>query len=249
MKKNHLRIALTLVSLSAVTMLAGCGKGASAGKLVMATSADFPPYEFYENQKIVGVDAEIAEAVAKKLGRELVIEDMKFDTVVAQVASGKADFAMAGLSVDPDRLKSVDFSDPYTTATQVIIVRKDQTDILTPEDLTGKKVGVQSGTTGDLYAENIENATVERYNSGVDAVMSLKQSKIDAVMIDSEPARVFVTQNDDLQIVSEPFTEEEYAIAVKKGNTDLLGQINTAIKELKESGELNKILNKYITAE
>lgn len=220
----------------------------TGGKIVMVTNAEFPPYEYHENDTIVGIDADIARAVAEQMGVELEIQDMAFDSLIPAIQSGKADFAAAGMTVNEDRLKNVDFTDTYAQAAQVIIVKTDSP-IASPDDLTGKKIGVQTGTTGDIYADDIENAEVQRFNKGMEAVMALNQGKIDAVIIDREPAKVFVKENEGLKILDEAFTEEEYAIAVKKGNTELLEKMNAAIKELKESGELQKIVDKYITAE
>lgn len=221
---------------------------AVGGKLVMVTNAEFPPYEFREGNDIVGIDAEIARAIADKLGMELEIQDMAFDSLIPAIQSGKADFTAAGMTVNEDRKKNVDFTDTYAEAAQVIIVKEDSA-IKTPDDLQGKKVGVQSGTTGDIYADDIADAEIQRFPKGIDAVMALTQGKLDAVIIDREPAKVFVKENEGLQVLDEAFTEEEYAIAVKKGNTELLEKMNGAIKELKESGELQKIVDKYITAE
>lgn len=221
---------------------------AAGGKLVMVTNAEFPPYEFHENNEIVGIDADIAKAIADKLGMELEIQDMAFDSLIPAIQSGKADFAAAGMTIDEDRLKNVDFTETYAEAAQVIIVKSDS-ELGSPDDLTGKKIGVQTGTTGDIFAEDIEDADVQRFNKGMEAVMALTQGKIDAVIIDREPAKVFVKENEGLIILDEAFTEEEYAIAIKKGNTELLEKMNGAIKELKESGELQKIIDKYITAE
>lgn len=221
---------------------------AAGGKLVMVTNAEFPPYEYHDNNQIVGIDADIAKAIADKLGMELEIQDMAFDSLIPAVQSGKADFTAAGMTVNEDRKKNVDFTDTYAEAAQVIIVKEDSV-IATPDDLAGKKIGVQTGTTGDIYAEDIEDADIQRFNKGMEAVMALTQGKVDAVIIDREPAKVFVKENAGLKILDEAFTEEEYAIAVKKGNTELLDKMNGAIKELKESGELQKIVDKYITAE
>lgn len=216
--------------------------------LVMATNAEFPPYEYWEGEKVVGIDAEIAEAIAEELGMELKIEDMAFDSIITAVTSGKADIGAAGMTVTEDRLKNVNFSDTYATATQVVIVTEDS-DITSPDDLVGKKVGVQLGTTGDIYAEDIEDATIERYNKGFEAVQALMQNKIDAVIIDNQPAKVFVTENEGLKILDEAFTDEEYAIAIAKDNTELLEKVNTALANLKESGKLDEIVAKYIDAE
>lgn len=218
------------------------------GTLVMATNAEFPPYEYYEGGEIVGIDADIARAIAEDMGMELVIEDMAFDSIIAAVQSGKADFGAAGMTVTEDRLASVNFSDTYAEAKQVIIV-KEGSDITSADDLAGKKVGVQLGTTGDVLADEIENGTVERYNKGAEAVMDLVGDRIDAVIIDNEPAKVFVAQNEGLTTIDDAYEAEEYAIAIAKDNTELVEKINASIANLKESGKLQEIIDKYISAE
>lgn len=240
------KLVCLLASALMVISLAACTS--EKGELVMATNAEFPPYEYHEGDKIVGIDVEICQAIADEMGKKLVIEDMAFDSVITSVYTGKADIGAAGLTITEDRLKNINFSTPYTTAAQVIIVPGDS-DIASPDDLTGKKVGVQLGTTGDIYADDIQDATVERYNKGYEAVQALLQGKIDAVMIDNEPAKVYVAQNPELKIVDEAFTYEEYAIAVAKDNEELLNEVNSAIAKLKESGKLDEIINKYISAD
>ncbi len=192
----------------------------------------------------------MAEAIAGKLGMTLEVEDIAFDSIIPELESGKADIGVAGMTVNEDRLKNVDFTDPYTTASQVIIVKEDS-EIAGPDDLKGKYIGVQLGTTGDIYASDYEadGSTIERYNKGFEAVQAMQQGKIDAVVIDQEPAKVFVSQNEGIKILDEALTVEEYAIAIKKGNTELLDQVNGALAELKESGELQAIIDKYISAE
>lgn len=224
------------------------GDAAKKEKLVMATNAEFPPYEFYKGKDVVGIDADIAAAVAEEMGMELEIEDMAFDSIITAVTSGKADIGAAGMTVTEDRLENVDFTDTYATATQVIIVKEDSA-ITGPDELNGKKIGVQLGTTGDIYADDIEDATVERYNKGFEAVQALQQGKIDAVVIDGEPAKEFVKEAEGLKILDEAFTEEEYAIAVKKGNDELKEKINDALANLKDSGKLDEIVAKYISAD
>ncbi|MGN0587247.1 MAG: transporter substrate-binding domain-containing protein, partial [Oscillospiraceae bacterium] len=224
MKKSKvLSAVLGIIMLgTACTAFTGCGSSSSEKKtLVMATNAEFPPYEYYEGDTVVGIDAEIAQAIAEDLGYELVIEDMAFDSIIAAVQSGKADFGAAGMTVNEERQQSVSFTDTYAHASQVIITKEDSV-IKTPDDLIGKTVGVQLGTTGDIYSSDIEDATIERYNKGFEAVQALNQGKIDAVIIDREPAKVFVSENTGLVILDESFTEEDYAIAVAKNNTELL---------------------------
>ena len=253
MKKKLL--SLVLVAAMALAAVACGSKEAAAPAateekevLVMATNAEFPPYEYYEGQEIVGIDAEIAAVIAEKLGCELKIEDMAFDSIIAAVTSGKADFGLAAMTVTEDRLESVNFSDTYATATQVVIVTEDSA-ITGVADLDGKKIGVQLGTTGDIYAEDIADATIERYNKGFEAVQALTQGKIDAVIIDNEPAKVFVAENEGTKILEEDFAVEEYAAAIAKENTELLEKVNTALAELTEDGTLQAIVDKYISAE
>ena len=215
----------------------------------MATNAEFEPWEYYEGSEIVGIDVEIAQAIADKLGMELEVEDMAFDSIIPAVTSGKADFGAAGMTVDETRKKSVDFTDTYANASQVIIVKEDS-EITGSADLADKKIGVQLGTTGDLLSSELAgDENVERYNKGFEAVQALLQGKIDAVVIDSAPAKVFVEQSEGLEVCEEAMSQEEYAIAVKKGNTEMLDKINGALKELKEDGTIDEIINKYIPAE
>lgn len=240
----------SVIVLLAVTMmicLSACG-GASSQKLVMATNAAFPPYESVDGSEIIGIDPEIAKLIADDLGRELVIEDMAFDSIIAAVQSGKADIAMAGLTVTEDRKQNINFSDPYTEAAQVIVVKKDST-VTCPDDLEGKTIGVQIGTTGDIYAGDIADAVIERYSKYFEAINALNQDKIDAVIVDREPAKVFVNDSDELKMIDEEFTLEEYAIGVAKENTELLDQINASLKKLQDSGKIDEIINKYIKAE
>ena len=188
--------------------------------------------------------------MADKMGMELEIEDVAFDSVIPEITSGKADMGLAGMTVTEDRKVSVDFSDTYAKASQMIIVKEDSA-IAGPDDLKGVVVGVQLGTTGDIYVSDLEaeGTTVERYNKGFEAVQALSQGKIDAVVIDGEPAKTFVAETEGIKMLDEAFTEEEYAIAVKKGNTELLDKINGALSELESEGTLDEIVAKYITAE
>ena len=227
--------------------LAGCG-GEKKTTLVMATNAEFPPYEYRDGENFAGIDVEIAQAIADDMGLDLVIEDMQFDSIVPAVQSGKADIGIAGMTVTEDKLQNIDFSIPYTTSTQVVIVTNDSP-ITSPADLEGKTIGVQLGTTGDQYSSEIADAAIERYNKGFEAVQALGQNKIDAVIIDREPARAFVADNEGLKILDEDYTVEDYAIAVAKDNQELLEQVNNSLTKLKDSGKLQEIIDKYISAE
>lgn len=226
----------------------GAGYTAKEGVLTMATNAYFPPYEYYEGSDIVGIDAEIAEAVAKELGLELKIEDMEFDSIITAVQSGKADIGLAGMTVTDERLKFVNFSETYATGVQVVIVKEDS-DIKSLDDLKGKKIGVQLTTTGDIYAtDEFGSDYVEQYNKGNDAVMALVAGKIDAVIIDNEPAKSFVAANEGLKILDTEYAVEDYAAAMNKENTELLEKFNTALKKLTEDGTVADIIEKYIPA-
>ena len=217
----------------------------SGETLVMATNAFFEPYEYYEGDEIVGIDAEIGKAIADKL---------EFDAIIPAIQNGKASIGMAGMTVTPDREKNVSFSQTYATGVQVIIV-PEGSDITSADDLEGKKIGVQQGTTGDLYCSDTpENGgfgedAVTRYSKGSDAVMALLSGKVDCVVIDNEPAKAFVEANEGLKILDTAYVEEEYAIAVAKDNTELLEKVDAALGELKEDGTVQSIIDKYITAE
>ncbi len=257
MKKKLLCL---LLAGAALLTFAACGKKAAYandGCLTLATSADFPPYEFYENNQVVGIDAEIAAAVAEKLGLELKIEDMDFDSVIPAVQTGKADIGMAGLTVTEDRKAAVDFSDSYATGVQVIIVPEDSP-IASLDDLTNNigtyRIGVQLATTGDIYASDTpENGgfgseNVEEYTKGADAILALTSDKIDCVIIDSEPAKAFVEANPGLKILDTEYAVEDYAIATSKDNKALTEQINKVLKDLIADGTVKEIVNKYIPA-
>lgn len=246
-------LTLSLAAIMALSV-AGCGNkteepAAEDEKvLTMGTNATFPPYEYYENNKIVGIDAEIAQKIADKIGYELKIEDMEFDSIIAAVQSGKIDMGMAGMTVTEDRLESVDFSDSYATGIQSVIIKEDS-DIKSIDDLTGKKIGVQTTTTGDIYAtDDFGDENVERYSKGTDAVAALVAGKIDCVIIDNEPAKSFVSSNEGLKILDTEYAVEDYAICFAKENTELKDKVNGALKELIEDGTVKSIIDKYITA-
>lgn len=232
-----------------IVPFAACSK--SSNTVTMSTNATFEPFEYKSGGNIVGIDVDIANKVAAKLGKKLAINDVEFESLPAELSSGKCDFVAAGMSVDEDRKKNMDFSDPYFDATQSIIVLKGSA-IQSRTDLNGKKVGVQQGTTGDKFCTNekhtsdIKVGTVKRYNKGADAISDLTAGRIDAVVIDDFPAQKFVSQNSaKLVKLKDALTVEHYAIAVKKGNTELVNTINGVLKDMKSSGELDKIINKY----
>ena len=248
------KLALLTSALLAVSfVMAGCSSKEEK-TITMATNAEFPPYEYREGDQIVGIDAEIAQAIADDLGLELVIEDMAFDSIIAAVQSGKADIGVAGMTVSEDRLANVNFSNPYTTAAQVVIVKEDSEitlDALFAEGAS-HKIGVQQGTTGDLYStwdlEDAGLATIERFKTGTDAVLALTSGKVDCVVIDNEPAKNFVAANEGLKILDTEYITEEYAIALAKGS-ELTSAIDAALAELIADGTVQGIVDKYITAE
>lgn len=219
------------------------------GTLVMATNAAFPPYEYKEGDEFKGIDVEIAGAIADKLGMKLEISDMEFDSIITSVISGDSDMGVAGMTVTEERKEQVDFSISYATGVQSIIV-VDGSTIATPDDLAGKKIGVQLGTTGDIYAcDDFGAENVTQYGKGADAVIALKGGDVDAVIIDNEPAKAFVAANEGLKILETEYAVEDYAIAVKKGNTELLNKIDAALEELTVDGTIDAIIAKYIKAE
>ncbi len=239
--------------LLAVTVLAliccSCGNQ-EKNELVMGTHATFPPYELVDDSgKIIGIDAEIAAAVAEKLGMTLTIKDMEFDSLIPAVQSGSIDIAMAGMTVTEERKQSVNFTDSYATGVQVVIV-KDGSPVKTIDDLEGKMIGVQSGTTGDIYITGeFGQEHVKQYPNGALAVAALINGQVDCVVIDNEPAKNFVAANTGLQILKTEYITENYAAAISKDKPELLEKVNKAMQELKDDGTIGKIIEKYIPAE
>jgi len=234
------KILLTIIVIFFIT---GCEK--KENTLVMVTEAGFAPYEYYENGKIVGVDIEIANEIAKALGKELKIKDIAFDSIVNELKSGKADFALAGMSITPERLKEVDFSIEYTTSRQVVIVRNDSP-ITSVNDIYDKKVAVQLGSVADLYfSEDYPNTELIRQKKYLSMAEDLKVKKIDLIVMDELPAKEIVASNTDLKILSGYVFEDSYGIAVQKGNTELLTKINTVLTRLIQEGKINEYIIKY----
>lgn len=220
------------------------------GKLIMSTNAAFPPYEMTtDSGEFEGIDIETAQAIADKLGLELQIDDMDFDAALLAVQQGKSDMVMAGVTVTDERQNVMDFTDSYATGIQSIIVKEDS-DIASVDDLAGKKIGTQRGTTGYLYcSDDFGDENVVAYDDGLTAVQMLNNGQVDCVVIDNAPAKEFVAANPGLKLLDTAYVEEDYAIGVGKGNTELKDAINTALEELKADGTLQAIVDKYITAE
>lgn len=255
-------LALVLAAVMVVS-LAACGGSAAkeesasgvptveAGKLIMATNAAFPPYEYIDDdgKTIVGIDAEIAEMIADELGLELQIEDMEFSSILTAVQTGKCDIGMAGMTVTEERLQNVNFSSTYAKGVQSIIV-PEGSDIASPDDLAGKKIGVQESTTGHIYCEDDFGAdNVIAYANGATAVQALKDGKVDCVVIDNNPAKEYVKANEGLVLLDTTYVEEDYAAAISKDNEELLKAFNEVLDAKIADGTVQKILDKYISAE
>ena len=254
-------IALFLASIMMLGLLAGCSGSADNelglvedGKLIMSTNAAFPPYEMTtDNGGFEGIDVEIAGEIAKKLGLELVIDDMDFDSALLAVQQGKSDIVMAGVSVTDDRLLVMDFSDSYATGIQVVIV-KEGSDV-TMDNLGEKMIGCQRGTTGYIYASDTPDNGgygedhVTAFDNGASAVQALMNGQVDCVIIDSAPANEYVKANPGLTLLEGNWVEEEYAIGMNKENAALKDAVNKALEELTADGTVQKIIDKYITAE
>ena len=217
-------------------------------KLYVGTNAEFYPFEYLEDGKIVGFDAELIEAIGKKLNKEIVWKNMAFDGLLPALQSKKIDVIIAGMTATPERKKFVNFSDPYFVSNQMIIVNTDDKkskDITSYENLPNHSVGVVLGYTGDVAVSKLENVDVQRFNGASEAIMSLKAKKVQAVVIDSEPAKNYVKNNEGLKLISTDIAKEEYSIAVSKENKKLAEDINSAYKELVNDGTFEKLITKY----
>ena len=215
-------------------------------KIIMVTEAGFAPYEFYDGEEIVGVDIEIAKKIAEKTGKELEIKDTDFDSIINEVKTGKADFAAAGLSITEERLQEVDFSVEYAVSKQVIVV-KDESTVESIEDLNGKKVAVQLGTIADLVlSDEYPDIELVQHKKYLLAVEDLKADKVDAIVLDSLPAEEIINKNSELKILEKELLTDKYGIAVQKGNTELLNDINTVLQELMDNGKIQEYTVKYL---
>ena len=244
-------VASSAASSAAASTSAAAGEltTVEAGKLTMATNAAFPPYEMTTDAgDFEGIDIETAQAIADKLGLELQIDDMDFDAALLSVQQGKADIVMAGVTVTDERKAVMDFSDSYATGIQSIIV-PEGSDITSPDDLAGKKIGTQRGTTGYIYcSDDFGDDSVVAYDDGLTAVQALNNGQVDAVVIDNAPAQEFIAANPGLKILDTSYAEEDYAIGMAK-NSPLEDAVNSVLEELKADGTLQAIVDKYITAE
>ena len=241
-------VASSAASSEAVSSSAAELTTVEAGKLTMATNAAFPPYEMTTDAgEFEGIDVDTAKAIAEKLGLELQIDDMDFDAALLSVQQGKADIVMAGVTVTDERKAVMDFSDSYATGIQSIIV-PNGSDIASPDDLAGKKIGTQRGTTGYIYcSDDFGDENVVAYDNGLTAVQALNNGQVDAVVIDNAPAQEFVAANPGLKVLDTSYAEEDYAIGMAKGSS-LEDAVNKALEELKADGTLQSIVDKYINA-
>lgn len=256
-------IVIIIVAALAYYSMAQGGKGEESdvekikkrGKLIVGTSADFPPFEFVDEKtnEIVGFDIDIAKAIAEKLGVQLEVKDIKFDALIPALQNGEIDMIIAGMTITEERAKVADFSEPYFEADQAVLVKADNEEIKSADDLAGKKIGVQSGTTGELWVdENLVKAgkvsedNVKRYNKFIEAILALKKGDVDAVVIDKPVAEAYAKTEGDVKVAFIIKTGEQYGIAVRKGS-DLLPIVNEVLKELKDSGKLDQLLKKWFS--
>ncbi len=222
----------------------------AAGKLIMLTNAEFAPYEYLgSTNEVEGIDVDICQAIADEIGVELEVVNMDFDGTIPALLGGKGDLIAAGMTVDPERAKSVDFSDPYANAKQLIVVTKENPKVSGIDDLAGKTIGVQLGTTGDLYvSQNVEGANLKQYKVPTEAGLDLVNGKLDAIVIDKLPAENLAASNDKLQTIEMSSDNEEYAIAMLKDDTELAEVVNKVIKQLKDSGKIEEFTTKHVEA-
>lgn len=240
----------SLTILAMVALLAACGRKDATKYLVMGTNAEFPPFETRGGEKgsdVVGFDVEVAKAIAVKVGLPLKVEDMKFDSLLPALNAGKVDIVLAGMTITPERAQNVDFSSPYYKATQVVLLLAGGFIPESKDELKGKKIAVQLGTTGDgMAAEITGQENVRQFTSAMDAVVELMNSKVDCVVIDEQPAIQFAKKNPELMLVRLAFDDEFYGVAVKKGNAELLAKINEALAEIASDGRYDQFVEQWM---
>lgn len=231
--------------LLALILCTGCSK--NTNELVMVTEAGFAPYEYYKNGEIVGVDIDIAEEIAKELGKKLVVKDVAFDSIINEIKTGKADFGAAGISYSEERAKQVDFSINYSTSKQVVIV-KNNSSITSTNNIINQKIAVQLGSVADTYVtNNYKTASVIRQKKYLAAIQDLKDSKVDCVIMDELPAKEILKNNPGLKILEDELAQDSYGMIVKKGNTELLEAINTVLERLVNDGTIDNYIINHTT--
>ena len=236
-----------VVMIFLILFLGGCGK--DDDKLVMVTEAGFAPYEYYENGEIVGVDIDIAKEIAKYLGKELVVKDVAFDSIINEVKTGKADFGAAGISYNEERAKQVDFTINYSTSKQIVVVKEDNIKI-NINDLDNLKIAVQLGSVGDTYVtKNYPNAEIVREKKYLAAIQDLLKNKVDCVVMDELPAKEILKNNEGLKILDQELFSDTYGMVVKKGNKELLDAINKVLEDLVEEGKINEFIINHLEGE
>ena len=217
----------------------------AAKKLYVGTNAEFQPFEYLENGKIVGFDVELMEEIGKLIGKEIEWKNIAFDGLLPALQMKKVDLVIAGMTANEERMKTVSFTQPYYTASQVIIVKEGDSSIKSFADLKGKKVGVMLGFTGDMVVSEIDGVKIERFNAAYAGIMALQAGKVEAIVLDSEPAKNYVAQNKGLVLADADAEQEEYAIAVRKNDKALLEKVEKALSEIKENGTYDKLIQKY----
>ena len=255
------KVAGILLAGTMMISMAACGgkeEGAKSEKLIVGTEAGFAPYEYMKGNEVVGIDMDIAKAIADQMGKELEIKNMDFDGALAAVQSGKVDFVAAGVSISPEREEAMDFSNEYVNSTEVIVVNKENPAVtpageeLAGSDLDGKVVAVQQGNIADIWVSNKDNCNpkeVKRYTKFAQAAEDLKNGKIDCIVMDQYPAEELVAANDALTTLDGTLFEDKYAIAVKKGNKELLDEINKVIDKLVEEGKIEEFTANHVQSE
>lgn len=214
-------------------------------KIYVGTNAEFPPFEYLENGEITGFDMDLVHEIGKIVDADIKIVDMAFDGLLPALQMKKVDLVIAGMTANEERMKTVSFTQPYYTASQVIIVKEGDSSIKSFADLKGKKVGVMLGFTGDMVVSEIDGVKIERFNAAYAGIMALQAGKVEAIVLDSEPAKNYVTQNKGLVLADADAEQEEYAIAVRKNDKALLEKVEKALSEIKENGTYDKLIQKY----
>ena len=243
LKNNILKIVIALSIVLAVFV--GCQKKEEKNKIYVGTNAEFEPFEYRDGDKIIGFDIDLLNEISKIMGFQFEIVDMQFDGLLPALESKKIDIIIAGMTATEERKQFVNFSDPYYNSKQSIVVQANNTDITSFDNFTGKKVGVVLGYTGDILVSELPNVEVQKFNTTSETVLALKAQKVDAVVLDYEPAKNYVAQNSELKLVETDAATEEYSIAMRKDDTEFLAKVNEALKTVKENGNYDALISKY----